>query len=338
MNERSFVESRRPSWEELSGTLDRVRARGIRSLARRQLESLGAHYRSVVSDLAFARTQGASEELVSYLNSLAGRAHGVLYATGSSRARGVVSFLLRDYPVVFRATWRYTLAAALIFVIGWAVAADIIYTIPEARSALIPEKLATSRSDKGPEVPFLEAPDPASISSFIMTNNIREGIIAFAGGVTFGVVTVFTLFKNGLIIGGMLMIFFAAGNPVALLALLLPHGFIELVAIFVCGGGGLMMGGALIAPGNLRRADAIRLAAGKALRLFAGALPMFVVAAIIEGFITPSPIPAFGKLAFSGLTLVGLVAYLGFAGRSGSYELRITSYELPDGPRRRVRL
>jgi uncharacterized membrane protein SpoIIM required for sporulation len=119
----------------------------------------------------------------------------------------------------------------------------------------------------------------------------------------------------------MLMIFFALGNPVTLLALLLPHGFIELTAIFVCGGGGLMMGGALIAPGNLRRADAIRLAAGRALKLFAGALPMFVVAAIIEGFITPSPIPAFGKLAFSGLTLLGLVFYLGFAGRPASCEL-----------------
>ena len=336
MDERSFSESRKPLWEELSNTLDQVRARGVRSLSRAQLESLGAGYRAVVSDLAFARTQGASEELVLYLNNLAGRAHGVLYASGTARARGAVSFLLRDFPALFRATWRYTLAAALIFAIGWAVAVDLIYTVPEVRGALIPERLATSKPEKGDghasgqnaapkhsqrEVPFLEAPDPAGISSFIMTNNIREGIIAFAGGVTFGALTVFTLFKNGLIIGAILIVAFAVANPVTLLSLLLPHGFIELVAIFVCGGGGLMMGGALIAPGNLRRADAIRLAAGKAIRLFAGALPMFVVAAIIEGFITPSPIPAFAKLAFAGLTAIGLVAYLGFAGRPGSYEL-----------------
>ena len=331
MDERSFSESRKPLWEELSNTLDQVRARGVRSLSRAQLESLGAGYRAVVSDLAFARTQGASEELVLYLNNLAGRAHGVLYASGTARARGAVSFLLRDFPALFRATWRYTLAAALIFAIGWAVAVDLIYTVPEVRGALIPERLATSKPEKGdghasgqnaapkhsqgPEVPFLEAPDPARISSFIMTNNIREGIIAFAGGVTFGAVTVFTLFKNGLVIGAVLTVAFAGLNPTTLLSLLLPHGFIELVAIFICGGGGLMMGSALIAPGNLRRADSIRLASGRALRLFAGALPMFVVAAIIEGFITPAPIPPFAKLAFSGLTLLGLVAYLGFAGK-----------------------
>ncbi len=327
MDERSFVESRRPSWEELSGTLDLVRSRGIKSLSRGQLESLGAHYWSVVSDLAFARTQGASEQLVTYLNSLAGRAHGVLYASKPSRGRGIVSFLTRDYPAAFRASWRYVLAAGLIFVIGWAVAADIIYAIPEARGALIPEKFGGGASgrDTAPKHSgsLVEAPDPAGISSFIMTNNIREGIIAFAGGVTFGALTVFTLFKNGLVIGGMLMIFFAIGNPVTLLSMLLPHGFIELTAIFVCGGGGLMMGGALIAPGNLRRSDAIRLAAAKALKLFAGALPMFVIAAIIEGFITPSPIPASAKLAFSGLTLLGLVAYLGFAGRSRPDELSV---------------
>jgi len=325
MDERSFVASRKPLWDELSDALDRLRSRGIRSLSRRQVESLGELYQAVVSDLAFARTQGASEELVAYLNNLAGRAHGALYASDSARGSGVLSFLLRDYPAAVRRGRHYVLAAALIFFIGWAAAAGVIYTIPEARSALIPDKLSTSTAEKHPgrhsrhpaakQIPLFEPPDPAEISSFIMTNNIREGIIAFAGGITFGAITVFTLLKNGLIIGAILIIFFAESDPWTLLSLLLPHGFVELTAIFVCGGGGLMMGAALIAPGSLRRADAVRLAAGRALTLFAGAVPMFVAAAIIEGFITPSPIPASAKLAFSGLTALGLTAYLGFAGR-----------------------
>ncbi|MGC8861272.1 MAG: stage II sporulation protein M [Armatimonadota bacterium] len=321
VDERSFVESRKSAWDELSATLDRLRVRGVRSLSRRQIESLGSGYQALVSDLAFARTQGASEDLIAYLNNLAGRAHGALYASDSPRARALFSFLLRDYPAAFRRSWRYIFAAVLIFIIGWATAAGLLYTIPEARAALLPERLSVRGHASPPENTPSEtemrfrAPDPASISSFIMTNNIREGIIAFAGGITFGALTVFTLFKNGLIIGGILIILATASQPVVLLSLLLPHGFIELTAIFACGGGGLMMGAALIAPGNLRRADAVRLAAGKALTLFAGAVPMFAAAAIIEGFVTPAPIPAFAKLAFAAITAIGLVLYLGFAGR-----------------------
>ena len=70
----------------------------------------------------------------------------------------------------------------------------------------------------------------------------------------------------------------------------------------------------MLAPGNLRRSDAIRLAAGKAVRLFAGTVVFFVVAAIIEGFITPSALPVWAKLAFAGLTGVVMVIYLGFGG------------------------
>ena len=79
-----------------------------------------------------------------------------------------------------------------------------------------------------------------------------------------------------------------------------------------------MIGCAIIAPGNLRRADAIRVAAGKALRLFAGTIPMLIVAGAIEGFISPSSIPSWSKFVFSGLTGLALILYFGFAGRDAA--------------------
>ncbi len=304
MDERSFVKSNQESWNQLTATLEQVRARGIRSLSTDQLESVGGAYRAVVSDLAFARSQGASQDLLLYLNDLAGRAHGLLYSSPSSRLRSTRLFFFAEFPRLVRSTWRYSVASLLLFAAGWMLALYILYAAPELNDMVVPRDLK-------------EVPDPAKISSFIMTNNIREGMVAFVGGITFGALTVFTLFKNGLIIGGVLTVAFAKMNPVTLLSLLLPHGFIELTAIFICGGAGLIMGCALIAPGNLRRVDAIRLASGTAIKLFAGTLPFFVVAAIIEGFITPAAIPAFAKLAFSGVTLLGLVAYIGFGGRDG---------------------
>lgn len=313
------MSEKQESWDRLSKSLEHVRMRGAGSLSREQLASLGSEYRAVVSDLAFARSQWGSERLVAYLNDLAGQAHGVLYASKSAKLNGVTVFLLREFPALFRSTFRYTLVAFLLFLAGWLTATYMLYAIPDVRDALIPaplrEGVDTSRSGKSDamKTTFIGM-DPASMSSFIMTNNIKEGMKAFAGGVTFGIATVLVLFWNGLAIGAIITMIGRVAGLQMLLPLLLPHGIIELAAVFICGGGGLLVGSAMIAPGNVRRADAMRVAAGKALRLFAGALPMFVVAATIEGFITPAAIPNFAKLAFAGVTTVGLAMYLGFAG------------------------
>jgi len=313
VDERSYVKQKQGSWKQLSDTIEHVRKLGLGSLPKDQLESLGAQYCGVVSDLAFARSQGASGELIRYLNDLAGRAHGVLYASRSAKASGITAFLFGEFPRLFRATFRYTFVAALIFFLGWGIAAYMIHSDPDVAKSLMPEKIsrAGARSERE-----MDVPDPANMSSYIMTNNIKVGIIAFAGGVTAGVITLLIIFQNGLTIGAVAAIAAPHMGPLRFWSLILPHGVIELTAIFICGGAGLLIGSAFIAPGNLRRTDAIKIASGKAVKLLAGTLAFYVVAGIIEGFITPSVLPAWSKLVFAGLTAVALVLYLGFAGNS----------------------
>lgn len=314
MDERAFIDQKQASWHDLSSSIELIRTRGVKSLGREQLISLGAQYRALVSDLAFTRSQEASPDLIFYLNDLAGRAHGVLYASKSTRTRGSIDFVFREFPRLFRSTFKYTLVAMLIFFIGWGTAVYYFYTNPDAAKDLIPAKISGRKG--GDDLPF--RPDPAQMSSFIMTNNIQVGIITFAGGITFGAYSVFELFKNGLVIGAVATLAAPIMGQVRFWSLILPHGIIELMAIFICGGAGFLIGASLIAPGNLRRADAVRIAAAKALKLFAGAVIFFIVAAMIEGFITPSVFPAWTKLTFAGVTAVALIAYLGFAGRQQS--------------------
>lgn len=309
MDERAFIEKKQPEWTALSETLDQVRSRGPRSLSREQLKSLGGRYRAVVSDLSYVRTQGGSDDLAGYLNELAGRAHGALFAGPSARARGIVRFMTRDFPALFRANIRYPAAAALIFFVGWAVSAYMIYTDPQSVRQMVQQKFGGSKHEHD----FV--PDPAQMSSQIMTNNIKVGIYAFASGITAGLLTIYIVFSNGCLIGAVAAFAIARSGPLRFWSLVLPHGVIELMAIYICGGAGLMIGSAIVAPGNLRRADAVRIAAGTSVKLFAGTLPMFVVAGIIEGFITPSVLPPWYKIVFAGVTAIGLVLYFGFAGR-----------------------
>lgn len=310
MDERSYIEQKQESWKQLSETIERVRKLGPKSLSKEQLKSLGAQYRAVISDLSFVRSQGASDDLILHLNELAGRAHGVLFASKSAGLKGAVSFIFRDFPILFRSTFKYTLVAAFIFFLGWSVASYMNRYYPETQDKALVKQISQRDKDDLPTGII----NPATVSSFIMTNNIGVGIYAFVGGITAGTFTTYTLYTNGSMIGNVANLAIPAMGPATFWAYILPHGVIELLAIFICGGAGLMIGSAFIAPGNIRRSDALKLAANKALRLFAGAVPLFVIAGIIEGFITPSVLPVWSKLAFAVLTAIGMILYLGFAG------------------------
>jgi hypothetical protein len=99
-------------------------------------------------------------------------------------------------------------------------------------------------------------------------------------------------------------------------SLILPHGFMELAAILVLGGAGFMLGGALLAPGNRSRRDALIERGRLAVLMALGGGAMLVLAGLIEGFITPPAfIPPVAKLIFAGLTVVGMGAYFTLAGR-----------------------
>jgi len=152
------------------------------------------------------------------------------------------------------------------------------------------------------------------VSSQIITNNIQVAMMAFAGGMTLGVLTIWSILQNGLMVGALGALFAAKGFGLDFWATIAPHGVIELTAIQVAGGAGLMLARAVIAPGRLRRIDALKASARRAGTLVIGVAGLLVVAGIIEGFVTPQRTPETFRLAFGALTAVVLIAYLGFAG------------------------
>ncbi len=320
MDERTFVERRRPDWVRLGDILDRASSKKLRGLSRAELLDVGKLYRRVTSDLSYVKANSASEDLLYYLNDLAGRAHGCLYADAPKNpGRSIVTFLLRGFPILFRANARMIGISSAIFLLSGVFAATLVATNPKSYAKLVPPMFAQADSGSDDKL----GPDeesgiafPASMSSGIMVNNIYVSARAFAGGITFGVWTVRELVENGKMLGALGMRY-SRKPEVALRfwSLILPHGFIELLAIAIAGGAGLILGWGLISPGNLTRWDSLRLASHEALPLMGGVVAMLVIAGSIEGFITPSPLDAWTKIIFSGVTAVGCVLYFGFVGR-----------------------
>ena len=156
----------------------------------------------------------------------------------------------------------------------------------------------------------------------IATNNIYVTFKAFAYGALLGVGTLYVMAFNGITIAAVLALTFRAGYGSELLTFMAGHGVIELTCIFIAGGAGILFGTALLFPGDIPRADNLRLRGREAAYLITGCVPLLAVAATIEGFISPANIPAAMKFTVAALTGVALYSYLLLAGRGEGSEPR----------------
>ena len=140
--------------------------------------------------------------------------------------------------------------------------------------------------------------------------------MAFAGGITLGIGTIYIIAFNGLMLGGIGALFTNAGFGRDFWITVAPHGFIELTAIQIAGAAGLLLAAGIVYPGRLRRRDAIVANARRAGVLVAGVASMLVVAGTIEGFFSPRRLPESIRLDFGLVTAALLLLYFGFAGRT----------------------
>jgi uncharacterized membrane protein SpoIIM required for sporulation len=248
---------------------------------------LGDLYRAAVADLANARRTLRGESVVARLESLVARARGLVYDT-EARRESVREFFATGY---WRRLWSrprfLAVSAALLFVPAvlafvWA-ARD-----PAAAVGVVPGAFrGIGDGSRTAKSAGLTPGDSSAFASQIMTNNIRVTVVAFAGGITFGVGTVAVLIFNGVLLGAVGGLAFHAGFGHAFITLVVAHGVLELSCIVVAGAAGLRLAAALIAPGRSTRAVSGARGAREAVELVLGTAPWLVLAGIIEGFITP---------------------------------------------------
>ena len=148
-------------------------------------------------------------------------------------------------------------------------------------------------------------------------NNVKVTMIAFATGIAAGVGTFMILFYNGLMLGVVGAAVAARGPHVAwgFWSFVAPHGVIELTAIFIAGGAGLMLGWAVLSPGEYTRSTALKLVGREAFKLMLGVASMLLVAGIVEGFLSPSMLPNAVKLSCAAVLGTALYSYLFMAGK-----------------------
>lgn len=311
-----FINERKNNWERLEDLLRLLDHASLRRLHREEVRELGRIYRRTASDLAIARAESRDPRLVNYLNSLVIRAHGRIYQADPQGSARILKFFTRDFPQTFRRTWRYTAVSFITFllfsVIGFCGTvydpefADLVGVPGIYREYVIPSKIHW----------WEKINDENQVaSSGIMTNNIRVTFLTFAFGALFGIGTLVVLARNGAMIFALVALTIKGGFGRDLLTFMAGHGVIELSCIFIAGGAGLMIGKAMLIPGDLTRADAIKKHGLEAILLILGIVPLLVIAGTIEGFISPADINPMIKYGIAVITGLAMYSYLLFAGR-----------------------
>jgi uncharacterized membrane protein SpoIIM required for sporulation len=318
---KNFLESRLEKWKRLEELTARASRYRLRNLSGEEVREFGRLYRRTAADLAVAREEVRDQRLINYLNHLVGRAHGAIYRSESSGFGVFASFFRHELPAVFRKTFPYTLAAFLIFFAAAAFSFSMSFIDEGFAERIAPR----SKQDIAAHHNWTESVNEANplASTSIQTNNINVTFLAFAGGVLAGLGTVWVLLQNGLLIGmvlGLCVRYRFWDIPIFITA----HGPIELTAIFMSGGAGLMIGKALLMPGDLTRIDALVINGRQAIKLVLACIPMLLIAGLIEGFISPAHISPWYKYAISVASAALMAVYFLQPGPRGE--------EANDGP------
>jgi uncharacterized membrane protein SpoIIM required for sporulation len=311
-----FINAKRPTWERLEHLLGKAQSARLAALSAEELYELGRLYRQATSDLAVARRDFPRHRVTEFLNGLVGRAHGAVYQNEATTWGRLRDFVVLTFPQTWRTTLPFTLVAFLFFALPAVIAFFVAYNDPSQAGLLFPGAEYIAEQIQNQEEWWLEINDSRSgNAALIASNNILVTIQAFAGGMLLGLLTIYAMIFNGLMLGviGGLSAFY--GFSARLWGFIAAHAAIELSVIFFAGGAGLQLAWAILHPGLLSRGAALRVAAQRAIVIMIGCVPLLMIAGTIEAFISPSALPVWVKLAVSFGTGLALYSYLIGVGR-----------------------
>ena len=310
-----FVAVRKRDWDELDRLVSAQE--GFHKLDGPTISKAAELYRSVCADVTRCRTAAYTSDLNAYLDGLAARAHRSLYGAPPFHMPDVLRLFARDFPVTLRSNARFFAVSCALLLVPCAIGVALGLLGPHAATRILPVAVLEGMADaysKG--FSGREGGTDTGMAGFYVYNNVGIAFRCFATGVFFGLGSVFFLIYNGLVIGTVAGYVMQAGYGGNILTFMCGHAPFEITAILISGAAGLRMGYALIDTCGMTRLGSLRRSAPEIARMGLVAAAMLVIAALVEGFWSPSSLPPPIKWTAAVLFTVAVAAYLLFAGRS----------------------
>lgn len=270
-------------------------------------------YVELSDDLAYAQTFYPDSSTTRYLNDLASNAHRSIHRTRPEERNRLRTFWLQEIPRAMAGARTELLVSFAIFAI-----AILIGTLSAAKDAgfvrlILGDAYVNMTLDNiatGDPMAVYKEAHALNMFLGIAANNVRVALLAFAAGVLLCVGTGYVLFQNGVMLGAFHYLFYEHDLLGPSLLVVYIHGTLEISAILIAGAAGMCLGRGILFPGTYTRRIAFMRGARQGMKIIVSLVPVFVFAALLEGFVTRyTSMPVLLSLAIIGTSLAFIVGY-----------------------------
>ena len=276
-------------------------------------DEMAGQFIELVNDLGYSKTFYPQSKVTQYLNGLASRIYLGIYRNKKERSSRIARFWKSELPLVVRKYHKEILYSFLIFIFFALIAAfSAAHDESFVRGVLGDSYVDMTEENiaKGDPFGVYKGEDRLGMFLHIALNNIRVSFMVFVSGFILSLGTVWSLFRNGVMIGAFQYYFFSKGLGLQSILVIWIHGTLEISSIIIAGGAGLVLGNSILFPGTHKRIASLKRGAKDGLKLMIGLVPVFITAAFLEGFVTRySRMPVWLSVSILSLSLFFIIWY-----------------------------
>ncbi len=306
MREIAFIKQNAEKWEQFDQIIKNRQA-----LSPDQLSDL---YLSLQDDLSYARTFYPASTTTKYLNELTAHFHRKIYKTKSERSSRFITFWRYEVPYAVLRSQRQLFYSLLFFLLSIAIgvvssAHDEDFVRLILGDSYVDMTIENIR--KGDPMAVYDSMHRTGMFIAISSNNIMVSFVTYLEGIFFSLGSYYQLFRNGIMVGVFQYFFYERDLFWTSFSAIFLHGALELSAIIIAGGAGIVLGNSLLFPGTYSRKDALVEAGKRSLKIVVGLIPVFITAGFIESFITRlyNQMPAFIHIMIIGSSIAFIIWY-----------------------------
>jgi uncharacterized membrane protein SpoIIM required for sporulation len=304
MREAAFIKANRDKWQEIDNQTQNKD---------QSADSLADNFIELTDDLSYARTFYPKSQTVRYLNQLAGRYFLNIYRYRKREKGRFARFWKTELPLIMYRYRKYMLFSFLFFIASVLIGVFSQWQDPDFANLILSPSyvnMTIENIEKGDPMAVYKQTDEAPMLFFISTNNIKVDFLTFIFGIFGCVGTLFIILQNGIMVGVFQYFFIERGLLFESATTIWLHGTLEMSGMIIAGGAGLILGSSLLFPGSYRRIDSLMKGGLDALKIIIGLLPVTMVAAIIESYLTRyTDMPDAVNLTIIGLSGLFIIWY-----------------------------
>lgn len=280
MKETRFIAQNKEKWQESEDLLQE---------SEKDPEKLSNLFTQVIDDLSYSRTYYPNRSVRVYLNRIAREYFSIIYSHHRTNKNAFRQFWLDELPQIVYHSRKPLLISLVIFVLSAAIGIFSSVKDPEFTSTILGENyvsMTKANIEKGDPMAVYKEAHQVQMFLGITLNNLMVAFRTYVFGIFLSIGTIAILLYNGIMVGCFQFFFIERGLFAESALTIWLHGTLEISSIIMAGGAGLTLGSGLLFPGSYSRLQAFQITAMRSLKLMLGITPIFVLAAIIESFLT----------------------------------------------------